>query len=165
MRCKRTLEQDRQERTMHTRATASPHQIGAVSARRRWSLLGLSILAQVASAIFTYGAAFLIPTLQQRGLSLSRAGLVVAMPTVGLVLTLIAWGTLLDRIGERRVLVYGSALLGAAGSAAALVSANTVALAAALVVGGIGAASTNGAGGRLIVGWFDARQRGLAMGI
>ncbi|PRC52634.1 MFS transporter, partial [Mycobacterium sp. ITM-2017-0098] len=34
-----------------------------------------------------------------------------------------------------------------------------------LFLGGMAAASSNTASGRLVVGWFDAGQRGLVMGI
>lgn len=147
-------------RTVGTRA------IGDIGVTRRWMMLALGVFAQTTSAMFTYGAAFLIPALRHRGLSLTQAGLVVAMPTIGVMLTLIAWGVLLDRFGERFVLVTGSAMVAMGGLAAALVADGSVAvLAVALFVGGIGSASTNGAGGRLIVGWFASEQRGMAMGI
>jgi MFS family permease len=130
-------------------------------------MLGLGLFAQISSAMFAYGAAFLIPALQHsRGVGLSTAGLIVAMPTVGLMLTLIAWGTVMDRIGERLVLVCGLALVLAGGLIAAAGAGHSeAALAAGLFVGGMGTGSTNGASGRLIVGWFPARLRGLAMGI
>ena len=77
-------------------------------AGRRWVMLGVSMAGQAASSVFAQGAAFLIPVLHDhRHLSLAAAGVLVAMPTVGLVLTLIAWGALVDRVGERRVLVAG----------------------------------------------------------
>ena len=39
-----------------------------------------------------HGPAFLIPVLHdRRGLSLAQAGLVAAAPTVGVMLTLVAW--------------------------------------------------------------------------
>lgn len=137
-----------------------------IGAARRWQMLGLGLFASTCSAMFVYGAAFLIPALQhERGLSLSQAGAVVAMPTVGLVLALIAWGILVDRFGERLALIVGSAMLGLGAVAAAAVASWTPALAVALVIGGVGAAASNGASGRLIVGWFTDRQRGLAMGI
>ncbi|WP_069163858.1 MFS transporter [Nocardia altamirensis] len=131
---------------------------------RRWSMLGLGVFAQAASAVFVNGVAFLLPALTDRGMSLAAAGLLVAMPTVGLVCTLIAWGYVVDRIGERKVLIGGPLLMLAAGAAAAA-STNDIALGALLFLGGVGAASTNGASGRLIVGWFPPHRRGLAMGI
>ncbi|WP_328404268.1 MFS transporter [Nocardia sp. NBC_00403] len=131
---------------------------------RRWSMLGLGVFAQSSSAVFIHGVPFLLPALTARGMPLATAGLLVAMPTVGLVCTLIAWGYLVDRIGERKVLVGGPLLMLAAGTAAATAS-NYVVFGILLFLGGIGAASTNGASGRVIVGWFPPHRRGLAMGI
>jgi MFS family permease len=131
---------------------------------RRWSMLGLGVFAQCSSAVFISGVPFLLPALTAGGMPLATAGLLVAMPTVGLVCTLIAWGYVVDRIGERKVLVGGPLLVLAAGVAAASAS-NHIVLGALLFVGGMGAASTNGASGRVIVGWFPPHRRGLAMGI
>ncbi|MGW0246983.1 MFS transporter [Nocardia goodfellowii] len=131
---------------------------------RRWSMLGLGVFAQASSSVFVHGVPFLLPALTSRGMSLPTAGLLVAMPTVGLVCTLIAWGYVVDRIGERKVLVGGPLLMFVAGCAAAATH-DDIALGALLFAGGVGAASTNGASGRVIVGWFPPRRRGLAMGI
>ncbi|WP_433593458.1 MFS transporter [Nocardia sp. CA-145437] len=131
---------------------------------RRWTMLGLGVFAQTASAVMVNGAAFLLPALTQRGMPLATAGLLVAMPLVGLCCTLIAWGWVVDQVGERKALVAGPVVMFAAGLAAATVS-NYVALGALLFLAGAGAGSTNGASGRVIVGWFPTDQRGLAMGI
>ncbi|MFC4374880.1 MFS transporter [Nocardia halotolerans] len=127
-------------------------------------MLALGVFAQTASSIFIHGTPFLLPALTARGDSLVAAGALVALPTLGLVCTLIAWGYVVDRIGERVVLVAGTALMCVAGVAAALAD-DPVVFAALLFVGGIGAASSNGASGRLIVGWFPPDRRGVAMGI
>ncbi|GGN71539.1 MFS transporter [Nocardia rhizosphaerihabitans] len=131
---------------------------------RRWLMLALGVFAQTSSSIFIHGTPFLLPALTARGDSLFAAGALVALPTVGLVCTLIAWGYVVDRIGERIVLVAGTALMFVAGVAAALVD-NPIAFGALLFLGGVGAASSNGASGRVIVGWFPPDRRGLAMGI
>jgi sugar phosphate permease len=83
---------------------------------------------------------------------------------VGLLLTLVAWGAAADRWGERRILATG---LGAAGLVllAAGQARDAAALGACLVVAGAAGASVYAASGRLILGWFAARERGLAMGI
>jgi sugar phosphate permease len=129
-------------------------------------MLAISTLAQSASSLFANGAAFLIPFLHdQRHLSLARAGVLVAMPTLGFVLTLIAWGALVDRVGERRVLVSGLTLTALAGGAAALSSDSYLLIGAFLLLGGMAAASTNAASGRVVVGWFPPHRRGLAMGV
>ncbi len=132
---------------------------------RKWFMLALGMLAQTAGAVFINGAAFLIPALHDdRGLSLASAGLLVAMPTVGIMLTLIAWGVLVDRIGERLVLVIGLGLT-ALFSFAAVFTTSFVLLGLCLLAGGMAAASANSASGRVVVGWFPPQRRGLAMGI
>ena len=138
--------------------------VATIGEGRRWSMLALGVFGQAASAMFVNGTPFLIPILQRQGLSLSQAGLLVAMPMVGLVLALIPWGAVMDRIGERKVLVSGLGLLCVAAVGAAL-SGPYVVLGTFLLLGGIAAASTNGASGRVIVGWFPPERRGFAMGI
>ncbi|AHH20459.1 major facilitator superfamily transporter [Nocardia nova SH22a] len=133
-------------------------------ATRRWVMLALGVFAQSSSAVIVHGTPFLLPALTDRGMPLATAGLLVAMPTVGLVCTLIAWGYAVDRVGERTVLVAGPIVMCVAGAAAATVT-NYGVLGVLLFLAGMGAASTNGASGRVIVGWFPPDQRGLAMGI
>ncbi|MDV7084998.1 MFS transporter [Rhodococcus sp. IEGM 248] len=145
--------------------TASIDTPSAVGTARRWWMLALGMFAQAAQAVFVNGVAFLIPELQENhGLSLARTGLLVAAPTLGVMLTLIAWGALADRYGERRVLAAGMAATAAAGIGAAL-SGSLTATAAFLLLGGMAAASANAASGRVVVGWFPPERRGLAMGI
>jgi sugar phosphate permease len=142
--------------------TAEQHGVGAV---RRWSMLGASTLAQASAAVMMHGPAFLIPALHDReGMSLAEAGLVAACPTVGVMLTLVAWGAVTDRKGERFVLLTGLGTTVVLGLAAAL-SGGIVLLAITLFFAGAAAASTNAASGRVVVGWFPAERRGLAMGI
>lgn len=137
----------------------------AIGTARRWSILGLALTATMCANVFINGVAFLIPTLHSdRGLDLARAGLLSSLPSFGMVATLIAWGYLVDRLGERLVLVTGSALTALAAFGAATASTLT-ATGAFLLLGGMAAASSNTASGRLVVGWFPAHQRGLAMGI
>ncbi|HEX5142474.1 MAG TPA: MFS transporter [Mycobacterium sp.] len=139
--------------------------VAEISTLRRWSMLVIALGATLCANVFINGIAFLIPTLHtQRGLDLSHAGLVSAMPSFGMVFTLIAWGYLVDLVGERFVLAVGSALTAAAGFAAAS-SHSLVAIGTWLLIGGMAAASSNSASGRLVVGWFPPEQRGLVMGI
>jgi len=135
-----------------------------ITPARCWSMLGVGVFAQAVSAVFVHGVPFLLPALSADGMPLATAGLLVALPTVGLVCTLIAWGYLVDRVGERAVLVAGPLLMCGAGTAAVLTN-NYIALGVLLFLGGVGAASTNSASGRVIIGWFPAQRRGLAMGI
>lgn len=139
--------------------------VNDVSTLRRWAMLAASTLAQAAAAVMMHGPAFLIPVLHDReGLSLAEAGLVASAPTFGVMLTLVAWGALTDRIGERRVLLAGLGATVAAGTLSVLVD-GLVPIALALLLAGAAAASTNAASGRVVVGWFPPQRRGLAMGI
>lgn len=132
---------------------------------RRWAMLAASTLAQASAAIMVHGPAFLIPTLHGRdGLDLARAGLVAAAPTVGVMLALVGWGVVADTYGERLALVCGLGATTALGALAASTH-GTWLLAATLLLAGAAAASTNVASGRVVVGWFPAGRRGLAMGI
>jgi MFS family permease len=139
--------------------------VSAISTARRWSMLAIALTSTLCSNVFINGAAFLIPTLHdERGLDLAQAGLLSSMPSFGMVATLIAWGYIVDRVGERIVLALGSALTAAAAFAAASVQ-SLVAVGVFLLLGGMAAASSNSASGRLVVGWFPPERRGLVMGI
>lgn len=128
-------------------------------------MLVIALTSTMCANVFINGAAFLIPTLHtERGLDLARSGLLSSMPSFGMVMTLIAWGYIVDRFGERLVLGLGSALTAAAALAAASVQ-SLFAVGLFLLLGGMAAASSNSASGRLVVGWFPPEQRGLVMGI
>jgi MFS family permease len=139
--------------------------VDTISTARRWSMLVIALAATLCANVFINGAAFLIPTLHsERGLDLAKAGLLSSMPSFGMVVTLIAWGYIVDRVGERIVLALGSALTAAAAFAAASVQ-SLVAVGVFLLLGGMAVASSNSASGRLVVGWFPPERRGLVMGI
>ena len=131
---------------------------------RRWLTLAAGTIALTAGCTFQYGLAYLIPALRAHGLSLEQAGILVACPTAGLLLTLVAWGAAADRFGERLVLASGLAGAGVI-LLAATQAHSTAALGACLVAAGAAGGSVYAASGRLILGWFAASQRGLAMGI
>jgi sugar phosphate permease len=136
-----------------------------VGTARRWAMLGVSTAAQAAAAVTIHGPAFLIPVLhERRGLSLATAALVAAASMMGVMLTLVAWGWVVDRRGERFSLLAGLTATCLAGVAGTLVH-STVLLGLTLLVAGGAAASTASASGRVVVGWFPSRKRGLAMGI
>lgn len=98
------------------------------------------------------------------GLSLAETGALLAASTIGIIATLLAWGALADRIGERAVIGIG--LTGAAGALALASQAGGAgALGACLVAAGAFGSSANAASGRAVVSWFGPRQRGLALGL
>lgn len=132
----------------------------------RHLVLLLSMFAAVGSSVVHMGVPFLIPSLQENGLSLSAAGLVAAMPAAGIVFTLIAWGWFVDRYGERAALFAGLTSTALTTGLAALASSSSPALlGATLFLAGCAAASVNSASGRVVSGWYPPHQRGTAMGI
>lgn len=133
--------------------------------RRAWTMLALGVAAQAAGTLVVSAPALLIPHLVAHGMPLASAGLFAAAPTIGLVLTLIAWGAVTDRVGERVVIAGGLALTTVTVVAAWLSAGNPVLLGLAFLAAGMTSASTNAASGRVVVGWFPKERRGLAMGI
>ncbi|GAB3045459.1 MFS transporter [Sediminivirga luteola] len=130
-----------------------------------WRVLALGVAAQAAATFVISTPAYLIPYLHLgTGMSLAQAGALASAPNVGMVLTLVLWGALADRYGERWVIAAGMALTGAAALGAAAVD-GILLLGAVLLLSGAAAASINAASGRVVVGWFPLRRRGLAMGI
>ncbi|MGV9266747.1 MFS transporter [Kitasatospora sp. NPDC003701] len=132
--------------------------------RRRWWVLAVGMFAMTSGCAFQFGLPYLIPALRDEGLSLSRAGLLAACPTIGLVLTLAAWGAAADRWGERWVLASGLGLGGLVLLAATAVH-GPLALGGCFLLAGAAGASAHASSGRLILGWFPAGERGLAMGL
>ncbi|MGB3910710.1 MAG: MFS transporter [Pseudolysinimonas sp.] len=135
---------------------------------RPWLMLAVGGGSQAAAALLISAPAYLIPLLHtERGLTLAEAGLIATAPNVGVLLTLILWGAATDRWGERVILVTGLAVAvaGAIASAAAASTDDYVVLALAFALCGIGGAATSATSGRVVIGWFPAERRGLAMGL
>jgi sugar phosphate permease len=137
---------------------------GGSAVGHRWLILLIGLVAMTAGCTFQYGLAYLIPALRQQGFSLELASTLVACPTIGLLLTLIAWGAAADRFGERVVLATGLGLAGGVLLIGASVH-GAVGLGLCLAVAGGAGGSVFAASGRLILGWFARHERGLAMGI
>lgn len=135
------------------------------SAVTRWSMVGIAVGVTASAFCFINAVPFLIPALEAaRGTPLSETGLLSAMPSLGMVVTLIGWGYVADRVGERIVLTAGSALTAIAAYAASTVD-SLVVMGIFLFLGGMAAASCNPACGRFVAGWFPPDQRGVAMGV
>jgi sugar phosphate permease len=131
----------------------------------RWTILALGTAAQTAYSGVFLGIPVLAPALRvEYDLTLPEVGLVIAAVNVGSVVTLLPWGLLADRLGERYVL--GTGLLGAslALTVAAFAPSLGVFVAAIVLAGALGA-GVNAASGRAVLGWFEERQRGFALGI
>jgi sugar phosphate permease len=131
----------------------------------RWVIMSLGLAAQACCCAFQYGLPMVLPQLRRADhLSLAAAGWVVAAPSLGLLLTLIVWGALADRRGERDVMAAGLLLAGGFLFAAAPLHGATGRF-VLLVLAGAGSASVNSANGRVVLGWFEAHERGTVMGL
>jgi sugar phosphate permease len=98
------------------------------------------------------------------GLSLLQVGVVLDSLWIGTLLTLLPWGLLADRIGERLVLGTGLGACGIA-TAAAGYAHNFESLVLLVGLAGAAGASVNAASGRAVMQWFPATERGFALGV
>jgi sugar phosphate permease len=139
--------------------------VGDALHRYRWVVLAVGMGSQMAVASVRGGLPALGPALRgEYGLTLPQVGLALSSFALGVMATLIAWGALADRAGERRVVAGG--LTGAAGAlAVAAFASSLLALAGALVVAGALSASAIAASGKAVTAWFRQRERGLAHGV
>ncbi|OOC56564.1 MULTISPECIES: MFS transporter [Nocardiopsis] len=133
--------------------------------RSRWAVLSVSMVAQVASVSAMFGVPVVLPQLREAfGVTTAQAGVLAGLPSLGLLLTLLFWGLVIDRAGERWTmalsLVLTAGALGLLWSVSHLWSAAVV----LLLVGAVGG-PVNAASGRLVLTWFPAGERGLAMGV
>ena len=133
--------------------------------RYRWTILALGTVAQASYSAVFLGIPVLAPELREEyGLTLTEIGVVIAAVSIGSMFTLLPWGLLTDRLGERKVLGTGLAASSVALVVAAFSSSYGV-LVAMLVLAGAAGASVNAASGRAVMGWFAPSQRGFALGI
>src|SRR4051794_12389251 len=128
--------------------------------RYRWVVLGAGVAAQSVYSALGTGVAVLVPSLRSEyGLSLGEVGVLLAAASAGMVLTLIPWGMLTDRIGERAVVAVGLGVAGLAFLAASTLPPFGVVF-ALLTIAGMSGASVSAASGRAVMGWFFADERG-----
>jgi sugar phosphate permease len=131
----------------------------------RWLILAAGTLSSTSLAAVQIGVSAIAPDLREEfHLSLAQVGVVLAATSAGMMVTLLPWGILTDRIGERLALTIG---LGGAALCLAVASTATTfaALVGTLAATGAFAASVNSASGRAVMHWFARNERGLALGI
>ena len=136
-----------------------------MTSRYRWVVLAVGAFGAGAFSMLRMGLPSLGPALREAyGLSLAEVGLVFTSIAVGVTVTLVPWGLLTDRVGERPVLAGGLAGTALALVGAALAPGYLGLLGGLLVAGALGA-STTGASGRAVMGWFARTERGMALGV
>ncbi|WP_433701076.1 MFS transporter [Nocardiopsis sp. CA-288880] len=133
--------------------------------RNRWTVLSVSMVAQVASVSAMFGVPLVLPQLRDAfGVTTAQAGVLAGLPSLGLLLTLLLWGVVIDRVGERSTMALSLVLTAAALGALRLVTDVWGAAVVLVLVGAVGG-PVNAASGRLVLSRFDAGERGLAMGV
>ncbi|MDJ1133621.1 MFS transporter [Streptomyces iconiensis] len=131
----------------------------------RWVMMALGLSAWAVGATAIYQLSLLLPALRsERDLALSTGGLLVGLSNCGLAVGLLGWGIAADRFGERAVMAWGLLLCGLSVVGASL-AGNLILLGFFLALVGLTAGSVYAPSARLVMGWFPARQRGLAMSI
>jgi sugar phosphate permease len=133
--------------------------------RYRWAVLAAGTAAAAAGSALFIGPAVLAPAIREEfDASLSEVGILLASLWVGTILTLLAWGLLADRLGERVVLGTGLGICGVLAAAAGWAGDFWVLLGLLFLASAAGA-SVNAASGRAVMQWFAPEERGLALGI
>jgi sugar phosphate permease len=128
-------------------------------------VLAAGTAAQTSYSAVLIGLPVLAPALRDAyGLSLVQVGVVFDSVWIGGMLTLLPWGLLADRVGERLVLSSGLACCAAALVGAAYTSSFGLLL-VLLGLAGAAGASVNAASGRAVMLWFPTSERGLALGV
>ena len=128
-------------------------------------VLAAGTAAQAGFSAVLIGLPVLGPAMQDRyDLSLSAVGVAFSSVWIGPIATLLPWGLLSDRIGERIVLASGLAGCGLVVAAAGWAGSFWLLVGLLTVAGALGA-SVNAASGRAVMQWFSADQRGFALGV
>ena len=128
-------------------------------------VLAVGSLATAAIAAVQGGLPAISPAIQDTfDLSLVEVTAVFTAFALGTVLTLLAWGMLSDRRGERAV-ISGGLAGGALAMLAAASSHGYTALLIWMLLAGMLGSSALAASGRAVFGWFPRSERGLALGL
>ena len=131
----------------------------------RWVVLAVGAFGAAAFTGLRMGFPALGPELRDAfALNLGQVGLAIAALSVGVMVTTVPWGILTDRVGERPVMAGGLLASAAALAVLAFTTGFPALLAGLFTVGALGASST-GASGRAVMGWFTRHERGFALGI
>jgi sugar phosphate permease len=131
----------------------------------RWVILGITTFSQTTVSMLNQGIAPLAPFIQD-DYSLSRAqvGLLNLALGLGSYLTVAVSGRLIDRLGERSM-ILASGLIAGVFAAVTLASHGFVSTVTLIVIIAAGVAISTPAGSKAVMGWFEVKVRGTAMSI
>jgi predicted MFS family arabinose efflux permease len=151
---------------LRPQVTAAAHPaLGARRPRFRWAVLGLATVTQLGVSLPQQTPAAIGPVLNHAlGLTRTELGLLTSAIWGGMLIGMLPFGVLVDRYGERWMLLVGGMML--AGFLLLASRATTFQpLFWALVPAAIGASAASPGGTRALAAWFEPRLRGTAMGI
>lgn len=131
----------------------------------RWVILLVATLSQTAATFVTYGMGPVASFYQMEWhLTSFQTGLIVSAVNIGPIFSMLLFGYLMDKKGEKQIIGWGSIILGL--SALLLIPVNHyTTLLLVLIVVGIWYGSAQTGGSTAIVKWFPDKHRGLAIGI
>ncbi|MEY9972033.1 MFS family permease [Lysinibacillus sp. RC46] len=131
----------------------------------KWIIVLVATLSQTAATFVTYGMGPIATFYQiEWDLSSFQTGFIVSAVNIGPIFSMMLFGYLMDKRGEKQIIGWGSILLGFSALLLMLVNNYAVLLFLLLIVGvWYGSAQTGGS--TAIVKWFPDKHRGLAIGI
>ncbi|MFD0770081.1 MFS transporter [Bacillus sp. CGMCC 1.60114] len=131
----------------------------------KWMILLIATISQTFATFVTYGIGPLASFWQQvHHLSQFQTGLLVSVVNIGPIFSMLFFGNLMDRHGEKWIVGVGSVLLGVSMLFAYQVT-NYTYLVVILLFAGVWYGTAQPGGSKAIVKWFPPQRRGLAMGI
>lgn len=140
---------------------------GAAGNRKyyQWVILIVATLTQTCASFVIFGMGPMAAFYQQAyKLSQFETGLIVSIANFGPIISMMIFGDLMDKYGERWVVGMGSILLGLNTLIAYSIDHYTLLLTNLFFVG-IWYGTAQPGGSSAIVKWFPGKHRGLAMGI
>jgi MFS family permease len=133
--------------------------------RYRWIIIIIATWAQISATFVTYGVGPLASIWQQElHLNSFQVGMVLSAVNIGPLFSMILVGRLLDQYGEKWIVFIGSVLLGFTFLCVTLTS-NYLFLVLLLGIVGLWYGTSQPGGSKVVIRWFDEKERGLAMGI
>jgi sugar phosphate permease len=145
----------------HSSAHIKPHQPGLY----KWIVLAVTTLCQTGISFISLGVSAVIPFIaKQFLLNNMQVAFIIGAVNVGMALTSMVFGQMVDYFGEKRVLVVGGIMTGLSVLTASF-STSFGLLLTLLLLTGLWAASSTPAGSKAIMTWFPYTIRGFAISI
>ncbi|MFD6441802.1 MFS transporter [Peribacillus sp. NPDC060186] len=131
----------------------------------KWLIVIVATLSQTAATFVTYGMGPIATFYQiEWDLTPLQTGFIVSTVNIGPMFSMLVFGYLMDKKGEKQIIGWGTILLGLSALTLVLVN-NYIVLLSLLLLVGIWYGSAQTGGSTAIVKWFPNKHRGLALGI